>query len=109
MISPVIIGILCSAFKLIQDRIKKLQEQLKRKGQEYKELKKEKEEIMMRWKESIRGGADLCRKLQNCIQALDKIKEIVNEPCAVFDKTCEECNNNCEQEILSIINEAMEV
>lgn len=42
-------------------------------------------------------------------QALDKIKEIVNEPCTVFDKTCEECNNNCEQEILSIINEAMGV
>lgn len=83
-------------------------QELKRKEQECEELKKEKEEITMRWKESIRGGAELCGKLQNCIQALDKIKEIVNEPCAVFDKTCEECNNNCEQEILDIIDNAKE-
>ena len=39
-------------------------------------------------------------------QALDEIEEIINEPCANFDKTCEECDNNCEQKILDIINKA---
>lgn len=51
---------------------------IKRKEQECEELKKEKEETAMRWKESIRGGAELCGKLQNYMQALDEIEQTIS-------------------------------
>ncbi len=51
---------------------------------------------------------DLNDENSNYNQALNEIEKIVSEPCFFFDKTCEECSNNCEQEILDIIHKAKE-